>query len=430
MDLSYSTNVHPAETAGELRAVLREHVAPVMRAALGEQPAYAVNLRLGIRQADELLAHGPLPSTSALSDAVLSAPPSPACAELRETLAGLKLYVASVNAFPLRDFHAARVKEQVYSPPWTDGGRALYTLKIATVFTHLMGERNEAAVSVPAGTFKGYLDNDEVKTQCGHFLTECARELFRLERLTGKTVRLGLEPEPFTTGESIDEFVDYFKNHILPCAREKYPLQLGMNAQKAEELARRFITVNLDLCHQAVEFEDPLEDLKRLRAAGIALSGLHLSAALRLPEPAKNSEAFAQLLALDEPRYLHQVVAKLRAGGLARYEDLPVLVDPRRLRGKTLSDFEELRCHFHVPLCADWPGPLASTRDAVGPAARYAAREKVTDNFVVETYTWGVLNGLAQAGSVAAGSIVGPQGVDVDEGVVKELQWALRELAV
>ena len=425
VDLSYSTNVHPAETLEELHQVLRQHVAPVMRGAFGEQPWYAVNLRLGMKQADALLAHGPLPSNSALSDAVLSAPPSEACAGLLETLQQLKLRVVSVNGFPIRDFHAPRVKEQVYSPPWTDGGRALYTLKIAKVLTHLMGERTEAAVSVPTGTFKGYVDNDEVKYQCGHFLTECARELNRLERLTGKTVRLGLEPEPYTTGESLEEFVSYYQNSILPNAREKYPQQLGLHSRQAEDLARKFITVNLDLCHQAVEFEDPLEDLKRLQAAGIALSGLHLSAALRLPEPARNQAAFERLMAMDEPRYLHQVVAKLReGGGLARFEDLPDLQNPKRLRGKTLANFEELRCHFHVPLCAEWPGPLASTRDAIGPAARYAAGAGLTGNLVVETYTWGVLGALAQQGSGAAREIVGAQNPELNAGLVRELQWA------
>src|ERR1051325_2315872 len=120
VDLSYSTNVHPAETLEELEAVLRNQVAPVMRKALGERPWYAVNLRLGMKQVDALLAHGPLPSNSALSDAILSAPPSPACQKFLETLKTLQLRVVSVNGFPIRDFHAARVKEQVYSPPWTD----------------------------------------------------------------------------------------------------------------------------------------------------------------------------------------------------------------------------------------------------------------------------------------------------------------------
>jgi len=429
VQLSYSTNVHPAESLDDLLRVVERHVAPVMHGAMGPQPEYAVNLRLGMRQVDELLAHDPLPSNSVLSDAILSAPPSPACERLKETLARHKLRVASVNGFPILDFHAPRVKEMVYSPPWTDGGRAQYTLKIAKALAHLTGDRAEAAVSVPTGTFKGYCDNEEIKAQCAHFLTECAKELMRLERLTGKTIKLGLEPEPYTTGETIGEFLEYYQKYILAAADEKWPSQLGVSAKQAEALARKFITVNLDLCHSAVEFEDPLEDLKQLQAAGIAVTGLHLSAALRLPEPHRNAAALDQLLGLNEPRYLHQVVGKLRDGNFARFEDLPDLERLRsRPRGWKMADFEEVRCHFHVPLFADWTGPLTSTREGVGPAARYAAKAGLTDNFIVETYTWGVLGDLAGKGAGAAREIVGPGGVDVNAGLQRELQWAKAEL--
>ena len=47
--------------------------------------------------------------------------PCPACERLLQTLDELGLDVVSINAFPIRAFHAPRVKEQVYSPPWTDG---------------------------------------------------------------------------------------------------------------------------------------------------------------------------------------------------------------------------------------------------------------------------------------------------------------------
>jgi hypothetical protein len=344
----------------------------------------------------------------------------------------LDLDVVSINAFPIRDFHAPRVKEQVYSPPWTDGGRALYSLKIAKAMTHFMSrphiERLKAPISVPSGTFKGlYGDSEELRAQCAHFMTECVRELIRLERLTGRCVQLGLEPEPVTTGETVGEMIEYF-NAILADARQKFPLQLGVTRQKAEELVRQFVTINLDLCHQAVEFEDPLDDLKKLHAAGIAVTGLHLSAALQLSEPAKNAEAFDRFKALDEPRYLHQIVARQRDGSLARYEDIPAFLKPRR-GTVDLNNISELRCHFHVPLFAELQGALTTTRATVGPAARYALQQGLTDNFVVETYTWHVLSALAQSGNAGAKSVIGDKGaVDVPAGIVRELQWAKNEL--
>src|SRR6185295_17445873 len=111
--LSYSTNVHPAESLADLTRSIREHVAPISRAAFGETVA-AANLRIGMKQVDELLAHPPLPSNSFINDDILKAPPSPACAEFLNTLDETKLDVVSINAFPIRDFHAPRVKEQVY----------------------------------------------------------------------------------------------------------------------------------------------------------------------------------------------------------------------------------------------------------------------------------------------------------------------------
>lgn len=425
--LSYSTNVHPAETLDELAASIRNFVAPISRAAFGPGMT-ATSLRIGMKQVDEALAHPPLPSNSFVNDDILKAPPSPACAKLLDLLDSSQLDVVSINAFPIRDFHAPRVKEQVYSPPWTDGGRALYSLKIAKLMTHFMArkgiDRKVAPISVPSGVFTGlYPDSDEVRTQAAHFITECVRELLRLERLTGRTVQLGFEPEPFTTGERISEFLDYFKT-ILNEARSKYPSQLGVTREKAEEIARRFVTVNLDLCHQAVEYEDNVADLKLLQNAGITLSGLHISAALKVSEPAKNADAFAQLKALDEPRYLHQVIALTRDGQFARFEDLPHLWDARKLKGKTLEDFAELRCHFHVPLFAELSGALTTTRDAVAPAVAHALKENLTNNFIAETYTWNVLASLAQSGNAAARAVVGTDGtVDVKAGIVRELEW-------
>lgn len=426
--LSYSTNVHPAETAQALDAVLTDHVAPISRKAFGDGVA-AVNLRLGMAQTDELLGHPVLGSTSTLSDEQLSAPPASACEAFIARLDALKLDVVSINAFPIRDFHAPRVKEQVYSPPWSDGGRSLYSYKIAKVLTHFMARpsvnRTVANISVPTGVFKGlYPDSLEVHEQCAHWMTECVRELRRLERLTGRTVQLGLEPEPSTTGETCAEFIKYFEV-ILAVAREKFPTQLGITRAQSDDIIRRFVTINLDLCHQAVEYEDPVADLKLLRAAGITLGGIHISAALKLLEPAQNTEAFAHLKALDEPRYLHQVIARLRDNQLVKFHDLPDLWNPKRLGNRTLADFAELRCHFHVPLFAELQGPLQTTRDAVAPAVHYALKEGLTNNFVCETYTWHVLSALAQQSNAGATTVIGADGKpDISAGIVRELQWA------
>ena len=95
--LSYSTNVHPAESLDDLSRSLRDFVAPIMHRSLendGTSKAFApTNLRIGMRQADEILQHPALPSNSALSDEILKAPPSPACEGFLRTLDETKLDV-------------------------------------------------------------------------------------------------------------------------------------------------------------------------------------------------------------------------------------------------------------------------------------------------------------------------------------------------
>jgi len=128
---------------------------------------------------------------------------------------------------------------------------------------------------------------------------------------------------------------------------------------------------------------------------------------------------------------LHQVIGKTHSGEIVRYEDLPHLSNPKKLKGKTLADFAELRCHFHVPLFTELEGALTTTRDTAVPAIAYAVKENLTDNFVAETYTWNVLAGLAQSGNAAARSVVGTNGVvDVREGIVRELNWAKNALGM
>ena len=56
-------------------------------------------------------------------------------------------------------------------------------------------------------------------------------------------------------------------------------------------------------------------------------------------------------------------------------------------------------------------------------------KEKLTDNFIVETYTWNVLARLANEGNAGAKAVVGDSGkIDIHAGIVRELQWAREQL--
>ena len=118
---------------------------------------------------------------------------------------------------------------------------------------------------------------------------------------------------------------------------------------------RRHLGVNYDTCHLAVEYEEPHESIGRLVAAGIRISKLHLSSAMKM-EP--TGVARAQLELFKEDVYLHQVIERLPDGALVRHRDLDVALAGR-------NDAKEWRVHFHVPLHSpdvDW---FDSTRDHI-----------------------------------------------------------------
>ena len=77
-----------------------------------------------------------------------------------------------------------------------------------------------------------------------------------------------------------------------------------------------FLGVNYDCCHFAVEFEEPQNAMAALRQAGIKISKIHLSSALKTrPTP----EARAALAKFADDVYLHQVIARDAAGRLEFY---------------------------------------------------------------------------------------------------------------
>src|SRR5438876_10225418 len=116
--LTYCTNVHAIEDLESVLAALAGYCAPVRR-RLGVR-RLALGLWLSRRSASELLA-------------------SPdARARLREALEANGLEVVTLNGFPYGDFHAERVKEEVYRPHSSDVRRHHYTLDLAHILCELL----------------------------------------------------------------------------------------------------------------------------------------------------------------------------------------------------------------------------------------------------------------------------------------------------
>ena len=364
--LTYCSNVHPAQNLEDAEEVLRQSVAPTLRASLG----------------DAALCAGLWWPRDVVRD--LQDPARLRCH--RDLLLELGLVPLSLNVFPMGRFHDAGVKAAVYDPDWSSEERLAYTLAAGRCLADLLRDSAHGAgvlSTVPLG-FRG--ENRDRRPGPEHlrnvFRLACTWEKVREE--TGVWLTLAIEPEPWCLLESIDEMLRWWVDEALPFA-----------AQQGNEAAlRRHVGLCLDLCHAAVVGEDPLEALDLCLQSGLRIGKVQLSSA----PVATDRDSLRALIAWDEPVYLHQTWAREAAVG--EHSTLPGpwldLADPELARhaGDALANEGaatgiEYVSHFHVPL--HWAGEngLCSTQNEVS-----AFLDTVRDGALpegtpleVETYT-------------------------------------------
>lgn len=389
--LTYCSNIHPGESWAEVRANLGRHVLAV-RDRLAVAGRFGVGLRLSAQAAIELSADDAL-------------------AEFRDFLARERLYVFTVNGFPYGAFHGARVKEAVYLPDWRDPSRLHYTNRLANLLAALLPDEPgmEGSVSTVPGAYKPALNGpDDIAAMAEHLLQHVAY-LVQLRARSGRLISLALEPEPNCFLETTDEVVDFFAKHLHGASAVARLMELtGLGRSEAADALHHHLGVCLDLCHAAVEFEEPAECIGRLARAGIRVLKMQVSSGLRLAS--LTQEALHALSRYDDAVYLHQVVQR-GPEGLVRFADLPEAF--ASLQGSAAG--HEWRVHFHVPIFLDQLGPFASTQAFVREMLALQRSRAVSTHLEVETYTWGVLPEPLRTGSV-------------DEAVARELAWARKEL--
>jgi hypothetical protein len=368
--IAYSTNVHPGEDLAAVERSLREFTVPIRERVFGSAPC-GLELRIGIGGARDLAARG-----------------------ARERFSGFledsRLVLFSVNAYPLTDFHARRVKETVYTPSWAEPARARWTSAIAQLADDLAPRGLELSISTLGGCFRGHGHGPRVfRKLAANYLAACASFLAIRER-TGRELTLGVEPEPETTFETAADVVEFFERYLLPLALASWKRR-GKRGRIETDL-RRVFGVNLDTCHLSVLFEDPVESLHTLGRAGIRLAKMHVTNAVALRQPFRSPRAYQDLRAMDEPRYFHQFCGRDDGGRLVwRGLDLDRL--PRRLERGRHPPVAEIRSHFHVPLYLARYRRLHTTRDETETAVREVAARRLTSHLVFETYTWPILTG-------------------------------------
>ncbi|MFF8970737.1 metabolite traffic protein EboE [Streptomyces sp. NPDC014995] len=341
--LAYCTNVHPAETLDGVLAQLRDHCEPVRR-RLGRD-------RLGI-------------GLWLAGDAALALDTDPsALRDLRTELDRRGLEVVTLNGFPYQGFGAERVKYRVYKPDWADRERLEHTTALARVLAGLLPDDvTDGSVSTLPLGWRTTWTAARAGTAHRALLT-LAERLDALAELTGRSIRVGLEPEPGciveTTGDALAPLTAVGHHRIGVC---------------------------VDTCHLATSFEDPYTALDALTEAGVPVVKSQLSAALHAEHPRLPAVREA-LAAFDEPRFLHQT-RTVTATGRHGTDDLG-----EALTGDALPDSAPWRAHFHVPLHAAPAAPLTSTL-AVSKAALtrlVGGPHPLTRHLEVETYTWQAL---------------------------------------
>jgi sugar phosphate isomerase/epimerase len=399
LPLGYCANVHPAATAEGVIRTVREITVP-LRARLGRPMASGLWLPRSV-------------ATEFLRDAER-------VEELKRALAEADVSVHTANAFPFGDFHAERVKENVYLPDWTDPERIRYTLDIAELLAELLPEGVDGSVSTAPLGFKSNEPAGRSSADYVPGVMAAAKGLAELRSRTGRHIRLAIEPEPCCRLETTVETLRFFDE-----------LRAAVTDRHEAAAVARFIGVCYDVCHQAVEFEDVADSIRTLDRADIPLVKIHITSALTLPDPA-DPVARAELAAFVEPRYLHQTFARLRRP-TSRLRDRENdatrgLLDPDAPRANLPADSyavngaaplrvtdltrelcdrpegewmeaDEWRIHFHVPIHAERLGRLGTTREDLIAALAAVGGLEQTPHLEVETYTWGVLSRMNPAGS-------------------------------
>jgi hypothetical protein len=389
--LTYCTNIHAAEHWQDMQAGLARHL-PAIKRAISPDAPMGVGLRIAASAAQSLA--------------------QPTNFESLRALLGRDFYVFTINGFPYGTFHGQRVKDGAYRPDWSEPERLAYTNLLADQLAVLLPDTMTGSVSTVPCTFKPWLENNPhretlLDTIVEHLLQHAAH-LVKLGERSGKTIVLALEPEPFCLLETIGETIAFFESSLFcGSAVARLAALTGLGRAAAEQALHRHLGVCYDVCHAAVEFEDPLASIDSLRAAGIDIAKLQLSSALKVNTV--DATTATALRPFDEPVYLHQTMQR-HDGRITRFVDLADALDCiEEAMGA------EWRSHFHVPIFLEEMEQFSTTQDFLCEILALHLKAPISTHLEVETYTWDVLPEQYR-------------NVDLGNAIARELAWVRARL--
>jgi hypothetical protein len=387
--LTYCTNIHAGESWPDIRASLAAHV-PAIKAVIAPDRPFGLGLRLS-------------------GEAAAAARAPEELEAFRDQLDTLGAYVFTINAFPYGPFHGVRVKEQVYLPDWRTHERVAFSADSAAVLSTLLPAGVDGSISTVPGAFKANGEGAAERSAMALNMMRTVADLVEIERASGKHIALALEPEPCCVLETVDESIAFFEGELLARASlDALAAMIGGNRLDSETALRRHLGICYDVCHGAVEYENPIRSMDRLLGAGIAVPKIQLSAAMRIP--AMSADLIDAVMQFDEGTYLHQTVVKGETG-MTRYVDLGDAVAAFR-RGEADGEW---RIHCHVPIFLPDLGELGSTRDVLVSTLKDLRLRHRSSHLEAETYTWDILPAEFRTGSKA-------------DDIARELSFCVKEL--
>ena len=388
--LTYSTLVHQTDNWDQLWKSVNTYL-PAVKARVAPHEKFGVCLR-----------------TSAPSAELLSMEPGKV-ADLKQFFADQDLYLYTANAFVYGVFKKQVIKEDVYEPDWATPERREYTKKVANLLAELAPEGiNPSIQSAPLG-FKPKVTGEEVVAAYTSNVIDVVAHLVELKKKTGKTVTLGLEPEPRCYLETTDETITYFKNYLYSGETAKrLAKKTGLNEADAAQAMRDYMGVVFDIGHQAVGYEDIPVSLQKLVDNGVQIVKLQEAASMYIPDVQQKTVDALQTFA--KTIYLSQTCQK-KDGKMTWFLNLEdAFEDWYKNPGP-----REWRTHFHVPVFLNDLGAFGTTRFALEQALAFHKKTPLSTHLEIETYTWDVLPDHLKTG-------------DIVEYVTRELDWVKGQL--
>lgn len=394
--LSYCTNIHPGESWIETFQNIKDYI-PQIKKEVSPDAFFGIGLRLSHVASVELLQNNNLTI-------------------FKKWLEDNSCYVFTINGFPFGGFHHQLVKDKVHQPDWTNQERLDYTLRLFDILKTLIPEGVEGGISTSPLSYKywpGSLkDKKKVFKQATLNIVQVAEKLYKISKESNQLLHLDIEPEPDGLLENTYELIEWYKQWLIPEGTIYLKEQLGLSEEEAGICLKKHIRVCYDVCHFAIVYEKPEEVFSLLKAEGIRIGKIQISAALKigLPEKVEDRKWVKEALTpFVESTYLHQVVERDSGDRLTHYRDLP-----QALEMLNNPAAKEWRTHFHVPVFLGKYGKLESTQEDILKVLEYLKKEKITDHLEVETYTWEVL----------------PEDIrlKIVDSIVRELKWVQKNV--